>query len=348
MPAERDRLLFVGSIPLPSAEEVFRQLSHEVGPFLTRMPDGETGERTLWIRFQQKMLSEHPAIEPDPTQPPLPVRQSDGTVLRHIELVRLKPDLDPEQVEFDTGYDRAALASYRTFSALREAGVIPKGIRFQVALPTPMATGLMYVSPAGRERYLRAYEHALLNALRNIVTGIPHSDLLIQFDVCQEVLLFENYFPTRQDDYETPVFEQFGRLGAAVPKDVDLGFHLCYGSPGDQPLLVLKDAGVLARLMSGIAAFVRRPVEFLHIPVPKTADEGFFAPLRSWQRPPETHLYLGLLQFNDDAGNWSRIRAAQRVVQGFGVGAECGFGRTDPERVPLILAGHRAAAEMLE
>jgi hypothetical protein len=347
MVAERDRLLFVGSIPLPSSEDVFHQISREVGAFLRRMPDGETGERTLWIRFQAKMLAEHPAIEPDPSQPPLPVKQSDGTILRLIQPIRLKPDVDPDQVEFDTGYDRAALASYRTFKSLRDAGSIRQNIRFQVALPTPMATGLMYVSPAGRERYLHAYERALLKALQNIVNGIPHSDLSIQFDVCQEVLLFENYFPTRERDYQTPVFQQFGRLGAAVPKDVELGFHLCYGSPGDQPLLILKDAGVLARLMMGIAVFVPRPVEFLHIPVPKTAEAAFFAPLRTWRQPPETHLYLGLLQFNDDQGNRSRIRAAQQVIQGFGVGAECGFGRTDPKRVPLILAGHRAAAAAL-
>jgi hypothetical protein len=189
------------------------------------------------------------------------------------------------------------------------------------------------VSPIGRDRYLRAYERALLSALQNIVNGIPHSDLSIQFDVCQEVLLFENYFPAQEPDYQTPVFQQFGRLGAAVPNDVEVGFHLCYGSPGDQPLLNLKDASVLARLMTGIAAFVRRPVEFLHIPVPRTADEAFFSPLHSWRQPPETRLYLGLLQFDDETGNRSRIRVAQQAVQDFGVGAECGFGRTDPLRV---------------
>jgi hypothetical protein len=43
MPAERDRLHFVGSIPLSSSENVFRQLSTQVGAFLLRMPDGETG-----------------------------------------------------------------------------------------------------------------------------------------------------------------------------------------------------------------------------------------------------------------------------------------------------------------
>jgi hypothetical protein len=347
MLAEQDRLYFVGSIPLSNTADVFRQTCAAAGPFVRRIPDGETGERTLWIKFQQKMLAEHPAIELDPTAPPLPVKQSDGTVHRLIQPVRLKPDVDPDRVKFDTGYDRAALASYQTFRTLQKEGAIPPGIRFQVALPTPMATGLMYVSPAGRDRYLRAYERALLAALDNILKTIPHVDLSIQYDVCQEVLLFENYFPVRSPDYREAVFAQLGRLGAAVPPDVELGFHLCYGSPGDQPLLVLKDATVLVELMNGIAAFVPRPVEFLHIPVPRDANDEFFAPLSHWSRPERTHLYLGLLQFGDDAGNRARITTARRTIGDFGVAAECGFGRTDPSRVPAILAGHRAAAEFL-
>jgi hypothetical protein len=347
MSSQRERLHFVGSIPLPSSEEVFRQLNGQVGQYLRRIPDGETGERILWIKFQQKMLLEHPAIELDPTQTPLPVRQADGSVHRHIQLVRLKPGVDLESLEFDTGYDRAALASYQTFRRLREGGTIPPEIRLQVALPTPMATGLMYVSLLGRDRYLRAYERSLLMALDNILGAISHAELSIQFDVCQEVLLFENYFPVREPNYQKAVFEQFGRLGAAVPSDVELGFHLCYGSPGDQPLLLLKDAAVMVDMMNGIADFVQRPVEFIHIPVPKQADSAFFAPLRNWRRPAETRLYLGLLQFNDDPGNRARIAAARRVVSDFGIAAECGFGRTDPGRVPAILAGHRMAAQLL-
>jgi hypothetical protein len=348
MLAKRDLLHFVGSIPLATSEDVFRQLSEAVGPFLRRMPDGETGDRRLWIRFQQKMLTEHPAIEPDPTQPPLAVKQADGTVLRQIQLVRLKPGIDPAQVDFATGYDLAALDSYRIFRQVRQAGIIPSDVRFQVAIPTPMATGLMYVSPVGRERYLQAYERELLKALKKIVDGIPHGDLAIQFDVCQEVLLFENYFPVRDRYYQTPVFEQFGRLGAAVPRDVELGFHLCYGSPGDQPLLVLKNAAVLVELMNGIAKYVHRAVEFVHIPIPKHADAAFFVPLENWARPKQTQLYLGLLQFNDDGGNRGRIAAARQFVTDFGVGAECGFGRTDPARIPRLLEGHRTAALALE
>jgi hypothetical protein len=343
----RDLLYFAGSVPLPGCEEVFRTLGSEVGQFLRRMPDGETGERTLWIKFQQQMLLEHPAIELDTTQPPLPVRQADGTVHRHIQLVRLKPSADLESVEFDTTYDRAALGSYQTYRALRTAGIISPDIRLQVALPTPMATGLMYVSPIARNDYLRMYERSLLQALQRIVGAIPHSELSIQFDVCQEVLLFEDYFPVRERNCQTAVFEQFARLGAAVPNDVELGFHLCYGSPGDQPLLRLADARALVELMNGIADSVPRPVEFIHIPVPGSANAAFYRPLTDWRRPPETRLYLGLLQFDEDRGNRARIDQARAAMGVFGVAAECGFGRTDPARVSIILAGHRAAAEYL-
>jgi hypothetical protein len=347
MPDRRDLLHFVGSIPLDTSADVFRQLSAEVGPFLRRIPDGETGERTRWIRFQQTMLEAHPAIEIDPTEPPLPVLQSDGTVLREIRRLRLKPDADEAKVAFDTGYDRAALGSYETFRRLREDGAIPAGVRFQAALPTPMATGLMYVSPDGRERYLRCYERSLLAALCAIVAGIPHEDLSIQFDVCQEVLMFENYFPEGNAGYKEAIFRQFGRLAAAVPDGVELGFHLCYGSPGDQPLIRLTDADVLVEMMNGIGRFVERRVDFLHIPVPKPATDAFFAPLAGWQRAAGMQLYLGLLQYDDAAGNRARIDAARKVVRGFGVAAECGFGRTDPKRVPGLLAGHRAAAELV-
>jgi hypothetical protein len=343
----RDLLHFVGSVPLNDSEEVFRALSESVGRYLRRIPDGETGERIKWIVFQQRMLSAHPAMEIDPTQPPLPVRQADGTVHREIVLLRMKADADPDSVTFDTGYDRAALSSYSVFKRLRDAGAIAPETRFQFALPTPMASGLMYVSPAGRDRYLAAYERALLAALGRILAGIPHQDLSIQFDVCQEVLLFENYFSVRQPNYKDATFHQFRRLGAAVPDDVELGFHLCYGSPGDQPLVHLQHAGVLVELMNGLAEHVQRRIDFVHIPVPKWADAAFFAPLREWKGPAGTGLYLGLLRFNDRDGNRKRMAMAQQVVPQFGLGAECGFGRTDPRRVPMILADHRSAADEL-
>ncbi len=280
MPLSRDLVYFVGSIPLKDSEEVFTLLSRELGDVMRRIPDGETGQRQFWIKYQQNLLQQHPDMEPDPDAPPLPVKQADGTVHRHITLLRLKPHVDPDRMQLDLGYVRPALESYATFKRLRDSGTIPQGVRFQFALPTPLASGFMYVSPAGRERYQRVYERALLADSANIAAAIPHSDLSIQFDVCQEVLMFENYFPAQPPDYKNIIFSQLARQAAAVPEDVQLGIHLCYGSPGDQPLIRLRDAATLVEMMNGIGDYVKRRVDFLHIPVSKTAGEAFFAPLK--------------------------------------------------------------------
>ena len=342
----RDRLHLIGSIPLDSSEQVFRRLAAELGPYLGRMPDGETGERSRWVYFQRQMLLDHPAMEIDPTVPSYKFIQWDGKVIREIEQVRFKPGVDPDAVTFETGYDKAALASWEVFKRLREDGVVASHVRFQVCLSTPMASGYLYVSPAARETYFDVYERALKAALANIVAAIPAKDLAIQWDVCQEVLVFEDYFKDRPADYKDQIFDMLGRLGDSVPVDVETGYHLCYGSPRDEHLVQPKDAAVLVEMLNGIAAATRRQIDFLHIPVPRgRTDAAYYAPLGNWRRPPGLRLYLGLLHHDDDAGDKARIAVARQFVDDFGLSAECGWGRTEPGRLPGLLRGHRLAAE---
>ena len=73
---------FVGSIPLPDAETVFRALSAATGPHLKRLPDGETGIRQTWIRFLQQVLADNPAIEVASDVPAFKFTQWDGQLLR--------------------------------------------------------------------------------------------------------------------------------------------------------------------------------------------------------------------------------------------------------------------------
>ena len=47
------------------------------------------------------------------------------------------------------------------------------------------------------------------------------------------------------------------------------------------------------------------------------------------------------------AGDRARIAMARRHVSDFGFSAECGWGRTEPGRLPGLLEGHRIAAEAL-
>jgi hypothetical protein len=343
---KQDRLHLIGSIPLDSSEQVFRRLADELGPFLRCLPDGETGERSRWVYFQRQMLLDHPAMEIDPTVPPYKFVQWDGKVVREIEQVRFRPDIEPASVSFQTGYDKAALTSWEVFKKLRAAGVIPERMRFQVSLPTPQASGYLYVSGPAREVYFVVYERSLRAALANIVKTIPAADLCIQWDVCQEVLAFENYFKDRPSYYKQQIFGLLGRLGDAVPAGAELGYHLCYGSPRDEHLVQPKDAAVLVEMMNGIVAATQRPIDFIHIPVPKERiDDAYYAPLKDFKRPNGTKLYLGLLHHDDDAGDKTRVAVARRHVSDFGLSAECGWGRTEPGRLPGLLKGHRVAAE---
>ena len=100
---------FVGSIPLPDAETVFRTLSAAAGPHLKRLPDGETGIRKTWIRFLQGVLADNPAIEVAQDVPPFKFTQWDGKVLREIPRLRLRPGVVPDPTSFNTGYAAMAI-----------------------------------------------------------------------------------------------------------------------------------------------------------------------------------------------------------------------------------------------
>ena len=338
----------VGSVAMDTCEEVFERLSETVGPYISRIPDGETGKRSRWIAFQREMLMEHPDIEIDPTVPELEIREWNGRLLRAMPLLRFKAGTDLASVCFETGYGAAALDSYSVFGTMRRNGRIPQGIRFQVCLPTPMSTAYMYMSHNAHRDFIHVYERSLRTALANILDAIPHEDLAIQYDVCQEVLIFEDYFPHRPDDYKQQIFDLLGRLGDAVPEDVELGYHLCYGSPADEHLVMPGDMGILVEMMNGIDAALTRKIKFLHVPVPRDrTDDAYFQPLRGLDIDRDIALYLGLIHHDDEAGDAARIDAARKYLDDFGISTECGWGRTDPARVPGLLDSHRRQARLL-
>ncbi len=336
----------VGSIPLPDTETVFRKVSEALGPCLRRIPDGETGDRSRWIWFQRAMLESHPAMELDTTAEPFRLHQWDGKLLRETQWLKFKDDVDATAVTFPTGYRDAALESYEVYSRLRDEGVIAPDVRFQVSVPTPMATAYMYISPSSRDAYIPAYERSLMQAVTEIVDAIPHGRLAIQWDVCQEVLVFEDYFNARPTDYKEQIFQELARIGGQVPTEVELGYHLCYGSPADEHLIMPKDMSILVEISNGIFSMASRRIDFLHLPVPKDrTDAAYFEPLKELNLPTETEVMMGLIHYDDAQGDEERIATASDYLTSFGVATECGWGRTDPARVAGLLASHARAAQ---
>ena len=340
---------FVGSIPLPDTETVFRTLSSAVGGHVTRLPDGETGIRKTWIRFLQDVLAQNPAIELASDVPPFRFVQWDGKLVREIPRLRIKPGMTPKRQDFKTGYADMAIESFAVFDRLQKAGVIPAGVKFQISIPTPIAPTYNNMVPGDRPKLLPPLTQHFLGEVDAIAAALPNDRIAIQWDVCQEVLAWEGYYDPGPVDFRTETIDVLGQIGDAVPSKIELGYHLCYGSPADEHMVQPKDAGIMVEIVNGIVGRVKRGIDFFHLPVPKgRTDDAYFAPLKKLKLRPGTALYLGLIHHSDAAGDKARLAAARRHTRVDGIGTECGMARGDPARLPALLAAHAHAAELAD
>jgi hypothetical protein len=264
--------------------------------------------------------------------------------------LRLADDVSPDELHFgELGYAREARASYLDFLAARVRGELPPNVRFQVSLPTPVAVIGAFCIPDDVARILPAYEQAMLREVGRLSEAIPHRDLAVQWDVCNEMVTWDGRWTTRPFPGIDQVFgASFARLAAAVPDDVELGFHLCYGDLDAAHFVEPLDASKMVELANLITTHVDRPVSWLHMPVPiGRDDDAFYAPLRALQLAPDTELYLGLVHAQDGVeGTRRRMATAARVVPTFGIASECGISRgRSPDLALDFLRVYAAAAE---
>jgi len=128
-----------------------------IGPWLRRLPDGETRERSNWIGSQAGRFTDPALFEEVPPQPGAYVQRP--TYRPRFDA--LTEDVCPTPL----GYAAAALASYVTFARLRNEGVISSAVRFQVCLPTPIAPVVVYIIPDAQERFEQSYARQLMQEL---------------------------------------------------------------------------------------------------------------------------------------------------------------------------------------
>jgi len=179
----------------------------------------------------------------------------------------------------------------------------------------------------------------MLREVERICKAIPHRDLAIQWDVCLEMIAWDGRaanaqrFPGMEDVFAA----NFARLGGAVPEDVELGFHLCYGDLDAKHFVQPEDATKMVELANVIVRSVPRSINWMHMPVPMDrADDAFYAPLRGLQLGPQTELYLGLVHAQDGVeGTRKRMATAAKYVESFGIASECGISRGRDRNVAL-------------
>lgn len=343
----------VGSAPVPDAGTAFRTFGAALKHHARRYPDGEPGERHDWVLWQERVLARHPDFEP------VALPNDPRGAIWKITTYRLRPGRRAADIAFgDLGYADAAIDSYRIFEEALASGALPPHARFQVSLPTAVAFVWFFVAEAAEQAsVLPAYERALIDEVRRIAAALPKERLAIQWDAAVEPIRIEKRRlrgPDRRfrdwiseiEDLEHDFSAAIARLCNAVPRGVDCLLHLCYGDFGHQHLLEPSDMRVMVDLSNRVLARLERPLELLHMPVPRGRhDDAYFAPLSGLDSPPATQLALGLVHYTDGLeGTLRRLATAKKHTRDFAIATECGLGRRSADTLADLLDIHVKAA----
>jgi hypothetical protein len=337
-------VFLVGSAPF-EPEETLERFGVTLGGLAKRLPDGE---KYGWLPIRVIETTQGVVRGHDE-----PIQATGPTAVRST--LRIAEGVPPSDIAFETlHYARAAKESYEIFRRLRNDGRIPVGTRFQMSIPTPFTACLIFDWDIVRAVW-SVYEQRLLANVAEIAKAIPHDDLAISWDVVAEFMLFTA--PAARDHYTLEELSgAVARLIDAIPLGVETGLHFCYGrhnsrgevefaSQEERVLLAptirdISDTELMVAFFAAIRATANRPINWLHLPVPRQHDDDdFYAPLAKLPLGSDTELYLGLLHLDDGIeGTKRKLEAAERAGVTFGVAAPCGF-RASTADLPASVRG---------
>ena len=204
--SKRPIIHFVGSIPLPDAETVFGILAGAAGPYLLRLPDGETGIRKTWIRSCKMCL---PRTRQSRWRRTYRRSNSSNGTARCCAKSRafgssrapgpIRPRSKPAMPRWRSR-PGACLSAAESRCHSRESeipGLAPDADRAN--LQQHGAGG-----PAGAVAGAR--EH-MIGEVEKIAAAIPNDSLAVQWDVCQEVLAWEGYYEAGPVDFRSETID---------------------------------------------------------------------------------------------------------------------------------------------
>jgi hypothetical protein len=341
---------FNGSVNLPDAETVMREISSRIPVGVRRMTDGETGDRGYWILFQIRKFLQMPEFEP------VTVGQAYETSedAPQMPQFRLAEGASADTIDWpNLGYADAYAESFEVFDRLQRQGTTPADVRFQVQYPTPLAPMARTIVPDDQPAVTSSYERALFADLDTLLGRLPHDRCAVQWDVAVEFGLLEGATGPGSATRVDQIAPALVRCVDHVPADVPVGLHLCYGDYGHQHFKQPDSIQLQVELVNAVVAAARRPVSWASFTVPQARrDAGYFAPLRDLAAGPETELYFALVPYHpDDQPDGTTADQARHIdsvlresaagQREWGICTECGMGRVERSEVPRLLDLHR-------
>ena len=192
-----------------------------------------------------------------------------------------------------------------------------------------------------------AYERAMIAEVAALCRHIPHRDLCIQWDVCNEMVIWDGQTTDAVPHADVPRERSSSACSAsraAVPDDVELGLHLCYGDFAGRHFVEPAGRGQDGRVRQCAGASDHAQAR-LH----PHAGAG-----RAQRRRIPSAVRRPRARGGDRAlsrrrarrrrrGARARIAAARRYVPEFGIATECGMARARSQETVLSLLDTHAA-----
>ena len=338
---------FNGSVNLPDAETVMREISSRIKRGVRRMTDGEPGDRNYWISFQVAKFQQMPEFE-TVAQGRAYETSDDAPAMPQL---RLAAGASPDTISWpNLGYADEYAKSFEIFQRLQSDRTIPAGVRMQVQYPTPLASMAGTIALDDMPAVAQSYERALFADLDTALDRLPHEKVAVQWDVAVEFGALEGAMgPKLPIEHVAPGLV---RCIERVPADVPVGMHLCYGDYGHEHFKQPESLQMQVDLVNAVTAGARRAVNFVSFTVPQgRGDIAYFEPLAELRTGSETELNFALVPYHPDdqapgttAEQIEHIDAALLSSSGgardWGICTECGMGRADRGDVPRLLDLH--------
>lgn len=314
----------VGGLKAPDAETAMRTAGRILGRHLYAVTDGETGERNQWIGWQIGRLTEMEGIEMAGMKA-MPAPESSG----YAEMPALAVDKSVTDLPARSlGYADAAESSYPIFQRLREEGVIPEGVKFQVSIPTAYATVVTWVREQDQERFYPVYADAIAHEVDAVASLVGAEDLVVQYDVAVEIGALSGAFAAAGELGEKHfIVESLKRTLDRPADDVERGVHFCYGDYGHRHFAVPDDLSLVVELANAAAG----RADFVHMPADRDTgrDPCYYESLRELSA---RRLALGVVDYEGDEQRTRELVEAATTGSGgmeFAVATECGMARID-------------------
>ena len=188
------------------------------------------------------------------------------------------------------------------------------------------------------------YETRVLEELAQLLAAVPHDQLAIQWDARNEFAMLEGQAPAWFDGGARGVLERLLRL-SRQSRDVELGFHLCYGDEAHGHFAPEVDVRKLVEVANGLAVSLSRPLNWIHMPLPRSISEESLRPAGGIDAAARDRAVLGHRaprRWRGGCPRTDRRRPPPRAS--FGVATDCGWGRGGSEKVQELLELHRAVS----